>query len=442
MKTLFGDRRHHLQTQVESLGWFPRHFSFWEYYDTYHPKLAIVAPPLDSIPSKNGNAIYTLIERIAFHFPEPIIILARGNEDARKLSSLVDEKILYSYQGKNDSFLSSHLPYRIKKYLWGSSAENIKHYFSMAGKASSALGIDSAILEDEALGVLSFKQTAPKIRVVLHQHQPTALGLSFENWKRLTELLEALICVSRKTINQIEEQFGPVPVPSRVIYNGVDLDHYDPLCWVKDALDLRKRLNLSEKTRIILYVGRVLPQKGVLEAIKAFQYSNLQDTCFVIIGDMGVDTKTVSTALSVYIQAIKTIEEKLPGKVIFAGVIPQERLPVWYEIADVLLVPSLGDEGLPKVITEAFAMGCSVVATDRGGNWELIRDQENGWYLHNPENMEEFGNLLVKIFSDNEKLSLIKEKILSVDRPKMDEKRMVSEFVDLLYYLRQSETRK
>lgn len=419
-----------LEQKLRNIGWQAGDPSFWDYYKNKQPQIAIVAPPLDSIPSKNGNAIYVLVEKLAQHISVPVIVLSKWlvGVDCSK-SPIINKIIYYKLNSIIDPLMYKFLPYRLRKKIWGSSIANVNQYFRSAGRACDLLNIKLAILEDVTQGVINFSKQCNSL-IILHQHSISPLGLTAEEWRQTLEQLNEIIFVSQKTLNQVEQKFGSIPIRKNVIYNGVDLSRFDPVRWRDKVNKIREMLKIPSFNKVLLYVGRLAPQKGVLEAIKAFKLANFSNVTFVIVGDTSGSSLTSDIS---YVTKLKKEVANLESQIILVGSVSQEEIPAWYLMADALVVPSIGEEGLPKVITESLAMGCPVIATDRGGNWELIRNEENGWYLKDARNIEEFSNLLVKIFTDEEQLRYKKQMILELDRCNMDEQKMVLEFTKIIH---------
>ena len=65
-------------------------------------------------------------------------------------------------------------------------------------------------------------------------------------------------------------------------------------------------------------------------------------------------------------------------RVIFPGPVENRETASYYNAADLFLFPTLTVEGLPFVLLEAMACGKPVIATDRGGNREAVRNGQNG----------------------------------------------------------------
>ncbi|GBL47442.1 glycosyltransferase [Sulfuriferula multivorans] len=145
-----------------------------------------------------------------------------------------------------------------------------------------------------------------------------------------------------------------------VVARGVDTELFSPAH--RDA-DLRASWGVDETTQVVLYVGRLAPEKNlklVFAAFSAMHQCN-PHTRLVLVGD-GPDRAVLQAA---YPQAI------------FCGMRSGEDLSRHYASADVFLFPSL-TETFGNVTIEAMASGLTVVAYDYAAAEELIRHNENG----------------------------------------------------------------
>src|SRR3989338_5416117 len=125
--------------------------------------------------------------------------------------------------------------------------------------------------------------------------------------------------------------------------------------------ELKKKLNIGEDKKIILFVHRLSKRKGARylpEIIKNFKDEKV---VFVIIGD-GPERENLELRIKNY---------ELGKKVRMLGWLPNKNLPFYYSIADIFLMPS-EEEGFPRVLLEAMAMKVPFVASDVGGVKEII----------------------------------------------------------------------
>ena len=145
-----------------------------------------------------------------------------------------------------------------------------------------------------------------------------------------------------------------------VVARGVDTELFSPAH--RDA-GLRASWGVDETTQVVLYVGRLAPEKNlklVFAAFSAMHQCN-PHTRLILVGD-GPDRAALQAA---YPQAV------------FCGMRSGVDLSRHYASADVFLFPSL-TETFGNVTIEAMASGLAVVAYDYAAAEELIRHNENG----------------------------------------------------------------
>jgi glycosyltransferase involved in cell wall biosynthesis len=141
----------------------------------------------------------------------------------------------------------------------------------------------------------------------------------------------------------------------------------------------RKRLDLPP--RFFLYVGRLVPEKGVFDLLAA--YSNLQSDLRLEIGLVFVGDGSVKDSL------LARAAEIRPGSVKWAGFAQREELAIYYGLAETFVFPTHSDPwGL--VVNEAMACGLPViVSTAAGCAADLVTDGWNGYVVptHNVARM-------------------------------------------------------
>ncbi len=117
----------------------------------------------------------------------------------------------------------------------------------------------------------------------------------------------------------------------------------------------RELLGLNN-AHICLFVGRLVPGKGVEELLEASRKT--PEVTFLIVGDGPLKDKII----------------KLEGQsnVEFVGKVDNKKLAVYYNAADILIVPSTHEEGFGRVILEALSCGLPVIAANRGGIREAL----------------------------------------------------------------------
>jgi glycosyltransferase involved in cell wall biosynthesis len=156
-----------------------------------------------------------------------------------------------------------------------------------------------------------------------------------------------------------------IPVhDSQVIHWGVDLDRFA----------YRSRAVQGVPARL-LYVGQLVPHKGVHTAIEALAALLEKEED----GDLRL-TLVGGTILPDYEARLRALVERLglSDRIDFVGSVPREALPNVYIEHDIAIVPSVWDEPFGIVLLEAMASGLAVVGTATGGSAEILKDEVNG----------------------------------------------------------------
>lgn len=149
----------------------------------------------------------------------------------------------------------------------------------------------------------------------------------------------------------------------RLLSRGIDPLRYDPR---RRDENLRESWGAKADHPVVLYVGRVAPEKNIPLAVQAFQA--FQEKCprarFVCVGDGPLRSK---------------LEKEHPD-FIFAGMRRGDDLARHYASGDIFFAPSI-TETFGNVITEGLASGLAVLTFDYAAGRQHIRDQENGFLV-------------------------------------------------------------
>ena len=177
----------------------------------------------------------------------------------------------------------------------------------------------------------------------------------------------------------------------RVVSSGADAQRFHPGL---DSARCRAELGLDGGTTV-LTVSRLVPQKGLLNALRAFALvaSEYPDASYVIAGrgTQEGELRDLSRALGI------------ENRVRFVGHVPWEGIPALHAAADVFLLTSRRTprwtENFPNACLEAMASGKPVVAGRVGGVPEMVADGETG-LLVDPEDPREVAGALRRLLDD------------------------------------------
>ncbi len=123
----------------------------------------------------------------------------------------------------------------------------------------------------------------------------------------------------------------------------------------------------------ILFIGRLIPRKGFQRVVRALPKLRLLarqpfEVEVVGTGDHRPELDQLAESLGV------------SDLIRYVGMVPYGQLEKSYQYADIFVLTSLS-EGMPSVILEAMGCGLPIVASDVGGNNEIVHEGENGFLI-------------------------------------------------------------
>ncbi|MEQ1975641.1 glycosyltransferase [Xenorhabdus sp. SGI240] len=182
----------------------------------------------------------------------------------------------------------------------------------------------------------------------------------------------------------------------KVVPNGIDKEFYKQgVSWKRDRFGLR-----SDET-VILYAGRLDKGKGVIELMDAVNllHKKDQNIKLLLIGDHATVKKGEREA---YRKKVLDKAAKMADSCILAGSIPPAEMHQVYPLADLTVVPSLGEEAFCMVALESMACGVSVLVSPRGGIKEFVIPESTGFLLEEPLSPESIAkDILDTLLQDN-----------------------------------------
>lgn len=169
--------------------------------------------------------------------------------------------------------------------------------------------------------------------------------------------------VSRAVCHWLEH-FGIHPAGQ--LYNAVEPSEVRALAHAPDAVDWRARLGLPVDEKLMVFLGRVIPEKGVAELVDAFSSAGLSGCSLVVAGDGPL---------------LPRLRENCPPGVHLAGAVPYAHAMQLLAQAQLYCLPTYYAEGFPTTFLEAAACGCPILTTRTGGSDELLPDESYGIQL-------------------------------------------------------------
>ena len=178
-----------------------------------------------------------------------------------------------------------------------------------------------------------------------------------------------VVCFTEHEATLLARSYGVSRAAIKVIPCGVDTDMFRP----RDKAEARSRLGVTEKY-VVLFVGRIEPIKALGTLIQAVEL--VEDTSSLRVLVVGGDSYGPEY------QRVQSMCYSLgiDDNVSFVGSVPQMELPIYYNAADILVVPSKY-ESFGLVALEALATGTPVIASRVGGLATIVQDTKTGFLI-------------------------------------------------------------
>ena len=196
--------------------------------------------------------------------------------------------------------------------------------------------------------------------------------------KRVIARADRIIAATVAERTQLQYLYKAEKRKITIIPPGVDISHFYPI----PMDEAREYLGVDQNNKLVLFVGRIEPLKGLDTLIRAISWRRTfhpgQVTLAVVGGDPNVSPQDMTAEMT---RIQKLCDELCMGRmVVFLGKRAQETLPYYYSAADVLVMPS-HYESFGMVALEAMACGTPVIASQVGGLAFLIKDGETGYHV-------------------------------------------------------------
>lgn len=210
----------------------------------------------------------------------------------------------------------------------------------------------------------------------------------------------------------------------RVVWigNGVSLQTF---CPGPPDQTVREEFNLAAEDKIVVFVGRIVREKGVLELVEAMAQvlHAVPNARLLVVGDTLASDGDID-AKRLFKEAIN--KHHIEYAVRFAGL--REDVPRLLRAAELMVLPSWR-EGMPRSIIEGMATGLPVVATDIRGCREEVLPQQTG-FLVPPKDPVALGSSILAVLSDPIRAKEMGSRGYSRALELFDERKVISRQMD------------
>jgi len=362
-------------------------------------KIAILTSGILPIPAVRGGAVEHLVDfyleyndRLHLHDITVYSIYNDAIKNHPALHSVVNH---YHYIEVNS------LKARIQKKIYHLTRRygeeyyhyTIEYYLQKVIKHIRRSNYDMLIMENRPAYALKLTQDI-KAKVVYHLHNDflninIPLALSIYNIADRIITVSDYITSRVKTINTLDKK-------CITVHNGINIDAFSSA----KMSNYREDIGLHYNDFVLIFSGRLIPEKGVLPLIEAMNLLKRQTNIKLLI--LGSTSLGNDVGQSAFLEKLEDIAKPL-NNIIFTGYVDYSMMGEYLHIANVAVLPSLWDEPFGLTCTEAMAAGLPIITTQRGGIPEIV-DSNCAILLNSANNLaQQLADTIMQLFQHPEK---------------------------------------
>jgi teichuronic acid biosynthesis glycosyltransferase TuaC len=212
--------------------------------------------------------------------------------------------------------------------------------------------------------------------------------LNYYLTKKCLQKCTKILTVSKDLEYKIKA-LGKDSIPVQTFHLGIDVANFMDL---PSKSILIEKLRLNHNKRYILFIGRLIREKGIYELAQAFINisERFPDIDLILLGE--------EFKKDFLIRIFN--EAGVLDRITFTGIIPYKQVAYYMKVSDLLVLPSW-NEGLPNCVLEAMCSRIPVVASNVGGIPEALENEVTGLSVP-PKNVEKLTQAIIRMLSNNQ----------------------------------------
>ncbi|MEO3991432.1 lipopolysaccharide N-acetylglucosaminyltransferase [Pseudocitrobacter cyperus] len=341
-------------------------------------KIVFTVTPIFSIPPRGAAAVETWIYQVAKRLSISNAIACIKNPDYPDFYK-VNETCNIHYIGFSKLYKRIFQKWtRLDPLPYSKRVLNIRD--SYANDDESVIVIHNSMKLYRQI-----RKQRPQAKLVLHMHNAFEPKGIDKNTKMLVP--------SQFLKTYYQEHIPGIDI--KVVPNGFCAETYS----VQSTCMLRQQLHINRNDRVLLYAGRVSPDKGILMLLQAFKklIAEQDNLKLVVVGDPFASRRGEKAE---YQKKVLDAAKEVGDHCIMVGGQPPEKMHEYYAVADLVIVPSQVEEAFCMVAAEAMAAERPVLASKKGGISEFVKPGVTGYHLSEPITVESIVTDITYVLAD------------------------------------------
>lgn len=329
-------------------------------------KVCVIMGGVMPVPAVCGGAIETLVTSIAKKYSSKdgfqLTICSVYHPEAEKVANQYPEVRFFWTHTRNIKYIFMHAIFLGIRMITGKCIRPLQRHYNEISELFQKEKFDLIIVEGgDTQAIIDIAKIYNRDQFANHIH------IHYLPPQNIVENYGHVIGVSEFVIEEYLNVCN-IPVKAHVLKNAIDVEKFSRKVPEEQKRNIRKKLGLSEKDFVILYAGRIMEIKGVLELMQAIIGLEDKHIKLLIMGS----ANSGKWAFSPYERKVKKLSEQHKERIIFTGYVDNAEVYQYASVADVQCVPTLIEEAAPLTVLEAMAEGLPLIVTKSGGVAEYV----------------------------------------------------------------------
>lgn len=391
----------------------------------YH--IGIIMGGVMPVPAVCGGAIETLITSVVKRYSKEdglqLTVFSVYHKEAVEVAKKYPE-IRFVWTHTNTFWnLAKHAVFMAVRAISGKTIRVLQRHYNEIAPVITTEKFDLLIVEGgDEQAVIDIAKGYKREQLVFHAH------IHYIPNENIAKGYGHMIGVSEFVTREYRNACK-VPVIAHTLKNAIDIDKFNKEVTKDERKETRNKLGLSEEDFVVLYVGRLIQVKGILELMQAILSIDDEHIKLLVVGSGNFG----KLALSSFPQKIKRLAKANQDRIVFTGYVDNSEVYQYAAAADIQCVPTLVEEAAGLVILEAMTEGLPVIVTKSGGVTEYIDDTTA--LIIERENVTEKLKEAICYLKEHPEVRKQMSEAASVQSNQYDEKTYYKNFVNLVYQI-------
>ena len=392
-------------------------------------KICVIMGGVMPVPAVCGGAIETLVTSIVKKYSRAdgldLTVCSVFHPEAVKVAKQYPEVRFFWTHTRSIKYLLMHAVFLGVRMITGKSIRPLQRHYNEIAQLFKKEHFDLIIAEGgDTQAIADIAEGYRREQFVNHIH------IHYLPPENIAENYGHVIGVSEFVTNEYVKACR-IPVKAHTLKNAVDTSKFNKETACEERKALREKLGLSEEDFVILYVGRIMQIKGVLELMRAVIDLEDKHIKLMIMGSANSGKR----AFSAYERKVRRLAAQNKDRIIFTGYVDNSEVYKYAATADVQCLPTLVEEAAPLVILEAMAEGLPLIVTKSGGVTEYIDDSTA--LIIEKENVTENLKKAILYMKENPEVRRQMSENGKIQSRKYDEQVYYTDFVKTVYEIEQ-----